>query len=102
MNKYQYTASTAERSIVTKFLGTDAWVKFLDKNPADFVRGVLEIYKNQLRKLDYLTGSREVVIHAQNRTPLYLLVFASRNQLGVAFWDKTMKGVQQPEFPLNV
>jgi len=99
MNKYQYTASSTKRSIVTKFLGTDEWMKFLDKNPADFVRGVLEIYKAQLRKLDYLTGTREVVIHAQNRTPLYLLLFASRNQLGVDFWDKTMKGVQQPEFP---
>ena len=98
MNQHQYTATSAEQSIVTKFLGTNQWVKSLDKKPADFVRGVLDIYKKQLLKLDYLTGNREVLIYAQNRTPLYLLLFASRNQLGVDFWDETMKGVQQPEF----
>ena len=38
MNQHQYTVTTAQKSIVTKFLGTDQWVKFLDKKPADFVR----------------------------------------------------------------
>jgi len=97
MNQHQYTAH--EKSILTRFLGTNSWTKFIDKKPADFVRGVLDLYKEQLRKLDYLIGTHEVVIRTQQSTPIYMLVFASRDPLGVRFWDDTMKGVQDPQFP---
>jgi three-Cys-motif partner protein len=96
MNQHQYTAH--EKSILTRFLGTDSWTKFIDKKPADFVRGVLDLYKKQLRKLDYLVGTHEVVIRNKQGIPIYMLIFASRNQLGVKFWDRTMKGVQEPQF----
>jgi three-Cys-motif partner protein len=97
MNQHQYTPH--EKSILTRFLGTSNWTKFIDRSPGDFVRGVLELYKEQLQKLDYLVGKHEVVIRAQQGTPLYMLVFASRDPLGVQFWDCTMKGVQDPQFP---
>jgi three-Cys-motif partner protein len=96
MNQHQYTAH--EKSILTRFLGTDRWSKFIDKKPAEFVRGVLDLYKAQLRKLDYIVGAHEVMIRNQQGTPIYMLIFASRNQLGVTFWDRTMKGVQDPQF----
>jgi three-Cys-motif partner protein len=97
MNQHQYTAD--EKSILTRFLGTDSWTKFIDKKSADFVRGILDLYKEQLRKLGYLVGTNEVVIRNQQGTPLYMLIFASRDPLGVRFWDDTMKGVQDPQFP---
>jgi three-Cys-motif partner protein len=100
MNQHQYTRH--EKSILTRFLGTDAWTKFIDRSPADFVRGVLDLYKAQLRKLEYLVGTHEVVIRNQQGTPLYMLIFASRNPLGVRFWDDTMKGVQDPQFSFMV
>lgn len=101
MNKHQYTATAADKSIVTKFLNTDAWVEHLSEKPKDFARTALAIYKKQLESLDYHVGGREVVIHTTAGTPLYILLFASRDKLGVSFWDKTMKGVQQPEFDLH-
>ncbi|HEU4771962.1 MAG TPA: hypothetical protein VFS68_07370, partial [Candidatus Udaeobacter sp.] len=61
-----------------------------------------DLYKEQLRKLDYLVGTHEVVIRTQQGTPLYMLVFASRDRLGVKFWDDTMKGVQDPQFPFMI
>jgi len=97
MNQHQYTPH--DKSILTRFVGTNSWTKFIDRSPADFVRGVLDLYKEQLRKLEYLLGTHEVVIKTQQGTPLYLLVFASRNALGVRFWDETMKRVQDPQFP---
>jgi three-Cys-motif partner protein len=97
MNQHQY--SRHEKSILTRFLGTDDWTKFIDRSPPDFVRGVLDLYKAQLRKLEYLVGTHEVVIRNQQGTPLYMVIFASRNALGVRFWDDTMKGVQDPQFP---
>jgi len=45
MNQHQYTATSGQKSIVTQFLGTDRWTKFLERKPADFVRGVLNIYR---------------------------------------------------------
>jgi three-Cys-motif partner protein len=100
MNQHQYTPK--EKSILTRFLGTDSWTKFIDRNPGDFVRGVLDLYKDQLRKLEYRVGTHEVVIRTQQGTPLYMLVFASRDDLGVRFWDNTMKGVQDPQFPFMI
>ena len=96
LNQHQYSAN--EKSILTRFLGTDAWGKFVTAKPGEFVRGVLDLYKEQLRGLDYHVGSHEVVIRNQQQTPIYMLVFASRDPLGVAFWDRTMKGVQNPQF----
>ena len=97
MNQHQYTSH--DKSILTKFIGTNAWTKFIDKSPPDFVRGVLDLYKEQLRKLEYLLGTHEVIVRTQQGNPLYMLLFASRNPLGVRFWDDTMKGVQDPQFP---
>lgn len=97
LNQHQYTPH--DKSILTKFVGTNAWTKFIDRSPADFVRGVLDLYKEQLRKLEYLLGTHEVIIRTQQGTPLYMLLFASRDPLGVRFWDNTMKGVQDPQFP---
>ena len=96
-NQHQY--SPHEKSVLTRFLGTNKWTKFIDRSPADFVRGVLDLYKEQLRKLEYLLGTHEVVISNQQGTPLYMLIFGSPDKLGVRFWDDTMKGVQDPQFP---
>ena len=97
MNQHQYTPH--DKSILTRFVGTKAWTKFIDRSPADFVRGLLDLYKEQLRNLEYLLGTHEVVVKTEQGTPLYMLVFASRDPLGVRFWDETMKGVQDPQFP---
>jgi three-Cys-motif partner protein len=49
MNQHQYTAD--EKSIITRFLDSSAWTKFIDEKPGVFVRGVLDLYKEALQKL---------------------------------------------------
>lgn len=102
MNIYQYTPDADEQSALTRFLGNDSWKQLPRHSPRDFFRGVLDIYKRQLDKLGFGFIGREVLISTQKNTPLYLLLFASKHERGKEFWDKSLKGVLQPEFDLGV
>lgn len=104
MNIHQYTPDAAEQSALTRFLGNDSWKRLPRHNPRDFFRGVLEIYKDQLHKLGFkreLIG-REVLISNDQNTPLYLLLFATKHPKGKEFWEKSLKGVLDPELDLGV
>jgi hypothetical protein len=43
-----------------------------------------------------------VLIETQKKTPLYLLLFASKHERGKEFWEKSLKGVLHPELDLGV
>lgn len=102
MNIHQYTPGANEQSALTKFLGNDSWKQIPRHNPRDFFRGVLDLYKSQLDNLGFHFVGREVLVSNQKNTPLYLLLFASRHERGKEFWDKSLKGVLQPEFDLGI
>ena len=102
MNIHQYTPDADEQSALTKFLGNDHWKKLPQHNPGDFFRGVLDLYKQQLDSLGFAFTGREVLVTTQKKTPLYLLLFASKHERGKEFWEKSLKGVMHPEFDLGV
>lgn len=101
MNIHQYKPDADEQSALTKFLGNDRWKQLSRHNPGDFFRGVLDLYKQQLDKLGFSFTGREVMIQTQKKMPLYLLLFASKHERGKEFWEKSLKGVMQPELDLG-
>lgn len=100
MNIHQYTPDASEESALTKFLGKDSWKRLPRHNARDFFRGVLDLYKEQLHKLGFKREciGQEVLITNDSNTPLYLLLFASKDPKGKEFWTKAMKGVLPMEF----
>jgi three-Cys-motif partner protein len=102
MNIHQYKPDADEQSALTRFLGNDHWKRLPRHNPGDFFRGVLDLYKQQLESIGFAFTGREVLIETQKRTPLYLLLFASKHQRGKEFWEKSLKGVLDPELDLGV
>lgn len=98
MNIHQYTEDVDEQSALTKFLGNDNWKQLPRNDAREFFRGVLDLYKQQLRALGFADPSREVLIANQQGCPLYLLLFASKHPRGKEFWDKSLKGLPQQEF----
>ncbi len=102
MNIHQYTPDADEQSALTKFLGNDRWKQLPRHNPSDFFRGVLDLYKQQLDSLGFSFTGREVLISTQKKTPLYLLLYASKHERGEEFWQKALKGVLHPELDLGV
>jgi three-Cys-motif partner protein len=102
MNIHQYKPDADERSALTKFLGNDSWKRLPRHNARDFFRGVFDIYKKQLDKIGFGFVGREVLISTRKNMPLYFLLFASHHERGKEFWEKSLKGVLQPEFDLGV
>jgi len=102
MNIHQYKPNAHEQSALTKFLGNDSWKQLPRHNPGDFFRGVLDLYKKQLDNLGFSFVGREVLISTQKSMPLYFLLFASKHERGKEFWEKSLRGVLQPEFALGV
>ena len=88
---------------VDKFFGGDEWriiyeeVKHKGKKGLD--RRLIDLYKNKLNLLGYTEVFRgnegigeEPLIRNQSRnTPLYRLLFASKNKLGHEFWQKIIR-----------
>jgi three-Cys-motif partner protein len=97
MNVHQYTPDSNDQSALTKFLGNDEWKKLSRQNPRDFFRGVLDLYKKQLESIGFAFIGREVLISNEQGSGLYLLLFASAHERGKDFWEKSMKGVLEPE-----
>jgi three-Cys-motif partner protein len=102
MNIHQYTPDADEQSALTKFLGNDSWKQLPRHNASEFFRGVLDLYKQQLERLGFSFTGREVLFSNQSNTPLYLLLFASKHERGKEFWDKSLKGVLDPEFDFGI
>jgi len=66
------------------------WTQLANQNSEKACKLFADIYKNQLRQLlGYEFFREEVMSSAQS--PLYRLIFASKHELGVDFWDKATK-----------
>ena len=101
MNIHQYTPDSADASALTKFLGHDGWKSLPRHNAKEFFLGVLDLYKQQLERLGYKFIGREVQISNTQGANLYLLLFASGHERGKEFWEKSLKGVLQPELDFS-
>lgn len=101
MNIHQYTPDADEQSALTRFLGNDGWKQLPRHHPGDFFRGVLDLYKCQLDRLGFAFTGREVLIETQKRTPLYLLLFASKHARGKQFWEESVTRVMPPELDFD-
>jgi three-Cys-motif partner protein len=97
MNVHQYTPESGDESALTQFLGHDGWKKLPRHNARDFFLGVLDLYKKQLEGIGFKFIGREVLISNEQGSGLYLLLFASGHERGKEFWDKSLKGVLEPE-----
>ena len=98
MNMHQYTPDSKDGSALTRFLGHDGWKAIPRIHARDFFLRVLDMYKERLLSLGYTAIGRDVLISTQRNLPLYLLLFASKNPKGTEFWEKSMRGVNDPEF----
>jgi len=92
------------RSPLDEALGTDEWrpralarrgiqIVGEDQHWDEVGRPIVEVFRKQLRALDYVDvklGS-EIVVRNRRNAPLYYLVFASKHELGHKFWDDIRK-----------
>jgi len=63
------------------------WLALPNQNPANTCRLFGDIYKGQLKEhLGYQAFGTKVISSANG--PLYTLIFASKHELGLEFWDK--------------
>lgn len=70
MNMHQYNPDADEESALTRFLGNDEWKNLIGKSPRDFFLSVLDLYKQQLARIGFIAGGREVLISNTRNTPL--------------------------------
>lgn len=65
------------------------WKALKNQSPSNISRLFADIYKQQLAtRLGYAFSADEVLRNS-NKTPIYRLVYASKNQRGLDFWKKT-------------
>lgn len=95
MNIHQYRPTAGEDSALTRFLGHEGWKRLPQGDPSTFFRGVLSQYKKQLSNLGFTFSENEVLVNTSSRTPLYLLLFASKHPKGQEFWNKSVRGTNQ-------
>ncbi len=97
-NLHNYLEQTGEDAPLTRYLGSEQWVDLPKNTVANFCRGFLELYEQQLRGIGYNFVGKTKEVRTPGNVPLYYLFFASRHQLGEKFWNDTLKRVNAPEF----
>ena len=103
MNIHQYTPE-AERRV-----GIDqvSWATmpgraFRATMPESSSLACLTCYKGQLDRLGFSFIGREVLISNRQGVGLYLLLYASKHARGAEFWEKTRRGVLDPELDFGM
>jgi len=87
-----------------EFFGTVAWRDIyrplIGKDNSIVRRAMLDFYRSRLNSLGYeLKGSRDIdekVFRNRKNAQLYTLIFASKHDLGVKFWNDAVKDADQP------
>lgn len=85
----------AESAKMDSFFGGTDWRPIYEKNKADFpgmTKDLLALYALKLKKLGYMMEPDQAIQVKNSRNlPLYVLLFASKDRLGLDFWRKGMK-----------
>lgn len=82
-----------DRSKMDDFFGGDEWRTIYESGkPQELTKSLLELYGGKLAKIGYTMNPGDAVLvkNSQN-TPLYALLFASKNKKGNEFWQKVKK-----------
>jgi three-Cys-motif partner protein len=94
---------TRGSNAVDKFFGGDEWRKIYEevkrKGKKGLDRRLIDLYKSKLNILGYTevfrgnegVGEEPLIRNQLRNTPLYRLLFASKNQLGHEFWRKIIR-----------
>lgn len=71
-----------------KFIGVDAYQKYVSDRPGIQTHELLEAYREKLGSLGYLCIDDRISVENTKRSTIYHLVFASRHPLGKEFFVK--------------
>jgi three-Cys-motif partner protein len=97
-NFRRYIKQTSAASPLSRYLGCDDWENIPTNTPANFCRGIFQIFEKQLNNIGYShVGDKHQVV-GPNNVLLYYLFFASKNSLGKKFWNDTLKYLSAPRF----
>jgi len=90
-----------EETVIDKFLGTREWRSIYSQargqgGPA-VRRELIDFYLSRLHDLGYVqTKRQEKEFKNQRNVQVYTMVFASKHDLGIEFWNGAVKEVRQP------
>lgn len=90
------------QTTIDKFFGDDEWRRIFEKwklkdSIAGIHRDLIDYYKSKLHALGYVdvvepeTGVEPLMRTSKTKSPLYRLLFASKNELGHEFWRKVTR-----------
>jgi three-Cys-motif partner protein len=96
-NMHNYVRHSDAAAPLTVYLGCDSWKQLPTNSPANFCRGLIQIYQSQLHKLGYTFFDNIQQVTTPRNLPLYYLLFASKHQLGGKFWNETLRRINAPE-----
>jgi len=86
--------ASQNQSKLDEFLGPDTnwrekWQKLPNQSPANVCKLFTNIYSHQLARLGYNAHTDRVM--KSSRTSLYRVIYASKSDLGLKFWEKISK-----------
>ncbi len=85
-------ASTKQDDPFDAYFGTPAWRDACEKRgEIPFGPKLLELYKDQLRTLDYKCVGNIMPVVKDGERALYVLIFASKHDRGEEFWAKVAR-----------
>jgi three-Cys-motif partner protein len=92
--------NSTEQTKLDNFFGDDGWREIYNRHKdsaGGYHRPLINHYKSKLKKLGYVEVKddeeiwTEPVMRNQKNAPLYRLLFASKNELGIKFWKEITK-----------
>lgn len=91
-----------EDSIIDRFFGTREWRSIYEKtrhsDNSIVRRELIDFYLNRLSGKGYVTTEREErEFRNLKNVQIYTIIFASKNDLGIRFWNDAVKEVRQPK-----
>lgn len=94
------SVNSPNATALDRFFGDDGWREVYKQHKdsvAGYHRPLINYYKSKLKMLDYVEVKddeeiwTEPLMRNQKNAPLYRLLFASKNELGVKFWKDITK-----------
>jgi three-Cys-motif partner protein len=94
------SVSSQKETALDRFFGGTAWKDVYNKHkdsPGGYHRPLINFYKSNLQRLGYVEVKddeeiwTEPLMRNRNNAPLYRLLFASKDKLGVKFWKDITK-----------
>lgn len=94
-------AAKVDDSTVDRFFGTREWRTAYEsvRNQDSSVvrRTLIDFYLSRLNDMGYVkTVPQEKVFKNQRNVQIYTMIFASKNDLGIRFWNGAVQEVRQP------